>query len=134
MSFTVPQDQCIWILEGYPRGPFGPMHPNTTPEMALACLKQMTGVDFGNDTVAWRKWFRENDPKTTQWFTLSDDEKQIAIIEGRDSFKILGFGEKPQARQHLIALTGQDFGYDGEAWRQWYRQQRPDVVKRFVYG
>jgi hypothetical protein len=30
---------------------------------------------------------------------------------------------KEEARKRLVALTGQDFGYDVKAWRAWLRKQ-----------
>ena len=29
---------------------------------------------------------------------------------------------KEEARKRLVALTGQDFGYDVQAWRAWLRR------------
>lgn len=137
MLGIVPQDQCIRLLEGDSIGQGGPMSPNTTPENALAYLKKVTGVDFGYDTIAWRNWFRENKPEITNWFWMRDDERYIAILEERPSYHLLGyitFENKKKACQRLIELTGQDFAYDGEAWRQWYQENRNDLAKRFVYG
>jgi hypothetical protein len=108
-----------------------------TKEQARASLIHYSGVgvDFGYDTVAWRKWFRENQSWAVNWFTMCGDEMMIAIIEERPSMVIFGFRtSKAEARQRLIEFTGQDFGYDGEAWRQWYHEHRSDIARRFVYG
>ena len=33
-----------------------------------------------------------------------------------------GYLPRKEARKRLVALTGQDFGYDVKAWRAWLRK------------
>lgn len=129
-------DPDIWIcmLEGYPlnESPFG--LAEFTREGMYQSLKAHTKKDFGYDTVAWRKWFRDNEPNTIKWFTLTGDESYICIIQECPSMYISGWKTtKEEAREELQRLTGVDFGLDAVAWRQWYWENKPEIARRFVF-
>src|SRR5690242_6406598 len=131
MSIIVPQEIFIAILEDCPPAVKAMAGmTNVTKEQARQNLIDYVGVDFGDDTVAWRKWFRENQPWLVNMFMPGQDEINIAILEERPSIILIGFRTtKEQAREYLIEFTGQDFGYDGEAWRQWYRENRSELAR-----
>ena len=40
-------------------------------------------------------------------------------LDGKESIHGWPLSGKEEARQSLIRLTGQDFGYDAEQWRRW---------------
>ncbi len=90
--------------------------PSGTTTYTYNALDQLTAIDA---------------PGTTQDTTLAYNPRGNLLTETANSLTTTYTWD---ARQHLIELTGQDFGYDGAAWRQWYRQHRSALAKRFVYG
>jgi hypothetical protein len=37
---------------------------------------------------------------------------------------MMGYYSREKAHQRLVEMTGQDFGYDVEAWKQWFKENR----------
>jgi hypothetical protein len=42
--------------------------------------------------------------------------------------------DKDEAYKHLKEITGQDFGFNTEAWREWFIEYRPNELLYFPRG
>jgi hypothetical protein len=47
----------------------------------------------------------------------------VLNLEGKIPAGRREYRPKEEARERLVALTGQDFGYDVKAWRAWLRKE-----------
>ena len=54
----------------------------------------------------------------------------LLALEGMTSLYGRPMPSKEEARQRLRQLTGQDFGYDAERWREWLSRNRKGLYGR----
>lgn len=48
----------------------------------------------------------------------------LMSLEGKKTLYGRPLPDKETARQGLMRLTGQDFGFDAEQWRKWIKENR----------
>ena len=52
---------------------------------------------------------------------LTMEQILLHCLEGKMSKEIFAYRSKEVAYEELKRLTGQDFGYDINAWKQWFK-------------
>lgn len=104
---------------------------------AYELLKQITLQDFGYDVQEWEQWFADrplDEAMPGKFKVQTDEERHISRIKRTDdAFLIDVLKEHPkfadlidiwrvtkdEALDELKRRTGQDFGFDADAWEQW---------------
>ena len=107
-------------------------------EEAYEYLKQITLQDFGYDIQAWERWFADRplaEAMPGKIKPQTEEERHIAIIKRlRNAVLIDALKEHPQKAvlidfwqvtkeevlDELKLRTGQDLGYDADAWQKWF--------------
>lgn len=51
----------------------------------------------------------------------------IRNLEGTFPHDLPYYSSKKEAYERLKEITGEDFGYDGKAWRDWYKKFRQEL-------
>jgi hypothetical protein len=97
-----------------------------TPEQSFEALRRVTGQDFGDDTEMWVKWLKKNWRSIKQWdhtIEMKDEEALILNLQQKIPTFMKKFMKAKHAYQALKRITGQDFGYNVEAWEKWFREK-----------
>jgi hypothetical protein len=56
---------------------------------------------------------------------LTPEQVYLQNLEGEIPVHIpIPHYSREEAHQELVEMTGQDFGYDVEAWKQWFKENR----------
>lgn len=55
---------------------------------------------------------------------LTPEQLALRNLEQTLPEDLMGFMPREQAYEWLKELTGQDFGYDVAAWKQWFKENR----------
>jgi hypothetical protein len=105
-------------------------------EKAYEELKKHTLQDFGYDARAWKRWFKGKTMREAMPGAVQDPrkkEERIDFLKGmktlilireirwvRDSIMVI----PEEVLDELKTRTGQDFGYDADAWEVWFEQNQ----------
>ena len=125
------------VLEGtFPKKRRG----GPSKEEAYDELKQITGQDFGYDAVAWRRWFKGKSLKEAMpgldqhaegfFDTYKHKVRDQTLVDlFKDDLRggvmsVALHATKEQALEELKHRTGQDFGYDANAWQRWLNENK----------
>ncbi|MES2462052.1 MAG: hypothetical protein V4671_15820 [Armatimonadota bacterium] len=113
---------------------------------AYKMLTLGTGQDFGYDVEKWKAWLAANPnglkpvppSKVEIWLKNVEQSKALAeaqsFLIGRDIRTLPDYMPKEEALQNLRDFTGLDFGHDGEKWRDWFVENRPNELLYFPPG
>ncbi|MEL6407516.1 MAG: hypothetical protein AAFR81_24300 [Chloroflexota bacterium] len=113
-------------------------------EYAYNKLKKISGQDFGYDAQAWREWFKSPEGRQHMRKPLKKSsldlskllnytrtrEKMLLNLEGKFDKEYPIYQDKASALDKLKDLSGQDFGYDAQAWREWFNS--PEGEKQML--
>ena len=118
MSLLHPLEKLLVNLEE--DIPLGFLFVHMPKETALRLLVEKTGQDFGYDAKRWRLWLEENAlvPKR------NIPKEMLQVLENDFPPGYIRCEEHVEAAiRRLREWTGQDFGPNPKAWREWLETQ-----------